>query len=86
MCNMGYSNIEVSPTLTATDEALRSVAMLALQKAMRFGRAVGLAYQSPPPPYFSTATCWALRVQVANNKTPTRDLLIKSDNLGKATD
>src|SRR5680860_192311 len=52
------------PTSTVSGFSVIFVPILALQNRIRFGRDVGLLYQSPPPLYFSTAISWALAIAI----------------------
>ena len=54
---METTKISILPASTTSGLVFIFVLMLLLQYAIKFGNAVGLLYQSPPPPYFKTANC-----------------------------
>src|SRR5690606_21761383 len=51
----GYRNRSRLPTSTMSSSGARFIPSSLLQNSIRFGKAVLLAYQSPPPLYFSLA-------------------------------
>ena len=53
--NKGVFNISLLPTSTIAGSDLIFVFMFLFENAIKFERAVGFAYQSPPPAYFNTA-------------------------------
>ena len=51
--------METLATSTVSGSGSILVLIWVLQNAIKLGKAVGLEYQSPPPPYFRMATCCA---------------------------